>query len=53
MTLPLERTASIAPVYVAQYPETVASLMGIRTAFAPSFDTNWVMTLVPVARAEL
>jgi hypothetical protein len=28
-------------------------LMGIRTAFAPSCDTNWVMTLVPVAKAEL
>jgi hypothetical protein len=39
-------------VYVPQYPETVASLMGIRTAFAPSFDTNCVMTLVPVAEAE-
>jgi hypothetical protein len=37
---------------VVQKVETVDSLMGIRTAFAPSFDTNWAMTLFPVANAD-
>ena len=33
-----------APVYVLQYCETVASLMGSLTMLAPSFETNCPMT---------
>src|SRR5690349_14932769 len=52
MTLPLVSAASIAPVYVPQYPDTVGSLIGIRTVLAPEMEYNWPTTWLPTAVAE-